>query len=173
MSLKSGNGLIKTSWDYQSLSRKNGWTLAIRSLIHSASVTSMTWLFLRKEEESFVTIGSLIKKTDGRKRACLVAKGFSQVEGIDYNDIISPVVRYELVCLMVALAALQQWHMSSVDVKTAFLLRPRTILGQFISFCLPLPLTSTIPSTSFHQFPYISNCFSDIPHHSLLFQTHY
>ena len=50
-----------------------------------------------------------------------MAKGFSQVEGIDYNDIFSPVVRYELVHLMVALAALQQWHMSSIDVKTAFL----------------------------------------------------
>jgi hypothetical protein len=61
------------------------------------------------------------KKTDGRKRARLVAKDFSQVEGIDYDDIFSPVVRYELVCLMVALAVLQQWHMSSVDVKTAFL----------------------------------------------------
>ena len=46
------------------------------------------------------------RKTDGQKRACLVAKGFSQVEGIDYDDILSPVVRYESVHLMVALAAL-------------------------------------------------------------------
>ena len=61
------------------------------------------------------------RKTDGWKRACLVAKGFSQVEGIDYDDIFSPVVRYESVCPMVALAASQQWHMSSIDVKTAFL----------------------------------------------------
>jgi Reverse transcriptase (RNA-dependent DNA polymerase) len=61
------------------------------------------------------------RKTDGWKQACLVAKGFSQIEGIDYDDIFSPVVRYELVRLIVALAALQHWHMSSVDVKTAFL----------------------------------------------------
>jgi hypothetical protein len=61
------------------------------------------------------------RKTDGWKRAHLVAKGFSQVEGIDYDNIFSPVVRYELVHLTVALAALQQWHMSSVDVKTALL----------------------------------------------------
>ena len=50
-----------------------------------------------------------------------MAKGFSQVEGIDYDDIFSPVMRYKSVHLIVALAALQQWHMSSVDVKTAFL----------------------------------------------------
>jgi Reverse transcriptase (RNA-dependent DNA polymerase) len=61
------------------------------------------------------------RKTDGRKWAYLVAKGFSQIEGIDYDDIFSPVVRYESVRLIVALAALQHWHMSSVDVKTAFL----------------------------------------------------
>ena len=60
-------------------------------------------------------------KTNGRKRACLVAKGFSQVEGIDYSDIFLPVVRYESARLMFALASLQNWHMRSVDVCTAFL----------------------------------------------------
>jgi transposase InsO family protein len=60
-------------------------------------------------------------KTDGRKKARLVAKGFSQIEGIDYDEIFSPVVRYETVRLIFALAAIQRWHMYSVDVKTAFL----------------------------------------------------
>jgi hypothetical protein len=36
-------------------------------------------------------------KTDGRKKACLVAKGFSQVEDIDYNQIFSPVIQFETV----------------------------------------------------------------------------
>ena len=61
------------------------------------------------------------QKSDGRKRARLVAKGFSQVEGIDYDEIFSPVVRYETFRLVIALAALEGWHMSGLDVRKAFL----------------------------------------------------
>lgn len=60
-------------------------------------------------------------KTDGRKKARLVAKGFSQVEGIDYDEVFSPVVRFETVRIMFALATLNNWHISGLDVKTAFL----------------------------------------------------
>jgi hypothetical protein len=55
-------------------------------------------------------------KTDGRKKARLVAKGFSQVEGVDYDQIFSPVVRFETVQCMFALATLQGWHISGLDV---------------------------------------------------------
>jgi hypothetical protein len=60
-------------------------------------------------------------KTDGWKKARLVAKGFSQIEGIDYDEIFSPVVRFETVRIMFALATLNGWHISGLDVKTAFL----------------------------------------------------
>ena len=47
-------------------------------------------------------------KTNGRRKARLVAKGFSQVEGLDFDQIFSPVVRFETVCLILALAALDR-----------------------------------------------------------------
>ena len=49
-------------------------------------------------------------KGDGCKKARLVAQGFLQVEGVDYNKLFSPVVRFESVHLMLALAALHNWY---------------------------------------------------------------
>jgi hypothetical protein len=60
-------------------------------------------------------------KDDGRKRARLVAKGFSQVEGMDYDQVFSPVVRFETVRLILALAALEDWVAYGLDVRNAYL----------------------------------------------------
>jgi len=49
--------------------------------------------------------------------------GFSQIEGIDFNQIFSPVVRYESICLLLAAAALEGWHIEGLNVKSAFLYR--------------------------------------------------
>jgi len=58
---------------------------------------------------------------NGRYRSCLVAKGFSQVEGIDFDELFSPVVRYETAWLLLAVAALEDLDIQSIDVKTAYL----------------------------------------------------
>src|SRR5271170_2853988 len=60
-------------------------------------------------------------KTDGRYKARLVAQGFSQVEGVDFNELFSPVVRFESMRLVFVLAALKGWYMTGVDVRTAYL----------------------------------------------------
>jgi len=60
-------------------------------------------------------------KSDGRKKACLVAKGFSQVKGLDFDQVFSPVVRFETVCLMLALATLENWYITGLDLWSAYL----------------------------------------------------
>ena len=60
-------------------------------------------------------------KPDGCYQSRLVTKGFSQVEGIDFDELFSPVVCYETVQLLLATTALENLDIQSVNVKTAYL----------------------------------------------------
>ena len=54
-------------------------------------------------------------------KARIVAKGFTQREGIDYEETFSPTVRFESVRILVAAAGVGNMHTHQMDVTTAFL----------------------------------------------------
>ena len=56
-----------------------------------------------------------------RFKARVVAGGHHQVKGRDYEKVYSPVLGFDVFRLMVILALVHRWHMSHVDIKTAFL----------------------------------------------------
>jgi hypothetical protein len=60
-------------------------------------------------------------KSDGRKKARFVTKGFTQIYRIDFEETFSPVVRFETVHLLLSIAALEDWEIEALDVKTPFL----------------------------------------------------
>ena len=48
-------------------------------------------------------------------------KGYSQKEGIDYEEIFDPMARYSSIRTIISLAAEMGWCVHQMDVKTAFL----------------------------------------------------
>ncbi|CAG7853269.1 SubName: Full=Uncharacterized protein {ECO:0000313/EMBL:CCA76306.1} [Serendipita indica DSM 11827] len=58
-----------------------------------------------------------ISKYKGR----IVAKGYAQREGIDYTETFAPTARFGALRTIIALAALEDWELESVDISTAFL----------------------------------------------------
>jgi Reverse transcriptase (RNA-dependent DNA polymerase) len=77
---------------------QEGWKIACKEeleALHRRNVFKLTDL-----PKGHKTIGCrwvFDVKSDSRKKARLVAQGFSQVEGIDFNELFSPVVRFESV----------------------------------------------------------------------------
>jgi hypothetical protein len=56
-----------------------------------------------------------------RYKASLVAKGFQQVHGIDYDDTFAPVAKMDSIRLKHAIATAKGWEVHHMDVKNAFL----------------------------------------------------
>ena len=73
---------------------------------------SLKWVYKVKRHER----GAIVKH-----KARLVARGFVQREGIDFEEVFAPVARMELVHLLLALAAAKDWCVHHLDVKSAFL----------------------------------------------------
>ncbi|KAJ4717014.1 Retrovirus-related Pol polyprotein from transposon TNT 1-94 [Melia azedarach] len=88
-----------------------------------------TWeLTKRPRDRKIVTCKWIYKKEEGetsvegiKYKARVVARGFTQREGVDYNEIFSPVVRHTSIRVLLAIVAHQDLELEQLDVKTAFL----------------------------------------------------
>ena len=56
-----------------------------------------------------------------KHKARLIAQGFVQCEGIDFEEVFAPVARMESVRLLLALAVAKDWRVYHRDIKSAFL----------------------------------------------------
>ena len=60
-------------------------------------------------------------KTIQKLKARLVAMGYAQVQGVDYQEVFAPTLRLETLRLICSLLAIRKWKGRQVDFKTAFL----------------------------------------------------
>jgi hypothetical protein len=54
-----------------------------------------------------------------------VARGFTQVEGVDYefDDTFVPICKFVSICMLLAIMAMNNWVIHQMDVKSAYLYR--------------------------------------------------
>ncbi|GJY27089.1 retrovirus-related pol polyprotein from transposon TNT 1-94 [Tanacetum coccineum] len=75
------------------------------------------WVVAMEEEFKYGIPGVESK----RYKARYVVHGFDQREGIDFNEVFSPVVRHTSIRVLLSIVALQDLELEQLDVKTAFL----------------------------------------------------
>ena len=96
--------------EYSSIMKNDVWEVVPRP--EGKSVVTLRWLYKVK----FAANGSVEKY-----KAIFVARGFSQIEGVDYGETFTPVARYTSIRSVIALVAEMGWRIHQMDVKTAFL----------------------------------------------------
>ncbi|GJX83115.1 putative ribonuclease H-like domain-containing protein [Tanacetum coccineum] len=86
------------------------WTLV--DLPNGKRDIGSKWVFRNKKDERGIMI---------RNKARLVAQGYTQEEGIDYDEVFSPDARIEAIMLFLAYASFKEFVVYQMDVKIAFL----------------------------------------------------
>ena len=90
--------------------RNDVWTLVPRP--KGEHIIGTKWIFRNKTDEE----GNVI-----RNKACLVAQGYSQMEGVNYDETLAAIARMESIRILLALACHLKFKLYQMDVKTSFL----------------------------------------------------
>lgn len=106
------------------------WLSAMREEIESL-LENRTWILVKNAgTQKLVSCKWIFKKKmemgDAetiRFKVRLVARGFTQVEGVDFTEVLSPVVKHTSIRILLALTAFHDWELHQLDVKTTFLHR--------------------------------------------------
>jgi hypothetical protein len=96
--------------DYASIMKNDVWDIMSRP--EGKSVVISRWIFKIKH-----TADGNIEKYKAR----FVARGFSQKEGVDYEETFAPVARYTSISVVIYIDSEMGWRIHQMDVKTTFL----------------------------------------------------
>ena len=96
--------------EYSSIMKNDVWEVVSRP--EGKSVVTSRWIYKIKH----VADGSIDKF-----KAPFVVRGFSQVEGFDYEETFALIARYTSIRSIIPIAAEMGWKIHQMDVKTTFL----------------------------------------------------
>ena len=103
------------------------WRQAMEEEVKSLRENKV-WDVVNRPRDRKVVDGKWVYKVKGnslgeieRFKARYVAKGFSQIQGIDYDETYASVARYDSLRLLLAITACKNWRPRQLDIKTAFL----------------------------------------------------
>jgi len=108
--LKDNNWVEAMQDELQQFKKQQVWELC--PLPSNKHPIGTKWVFRNKLDES----GTVV-----RNKARLVVQGYSQEEGIDYDETFAPVARLEAIRLFLAYAVSNKFKVFQMDVKSAFL----------------------------------------------------
>ncbi|GJX55030.1 putative ribonuclease H-like domain-containing protein [Tanacetum coccineum] len=89
---------------------KKVWTLV--DLPNRKRAIGTKWVYKNKKDEKGIVI---------KNKARLVTQGYTQEEGIDYDEVFAPVARIEAIRQFLAYALFKDFMVYQMDVKSAFL----------------------------------------------------
>jgi hypothetical protein len=96
--------------EYRSTIKNNIWDIVPRP--KDKSVISSKWIYKIKHAAD---------EGVEKFKAIFVARGFTQKEGINYEETFSPIAKYTSIQTIIALAFVLGWKLHQMDVKTTFL----------------------------------------------------
>jgi hypothetical protein len=96
--------------EYSALYKQGTWTLVPPA--PSQNIVGCKWVYKIKRH----TDGSI-----SRFKARLIAKGFHQQAGLDYDETFSLVIKPTIVKIILTLAAQFSWPLRQLDISNAFL----------------------------------------------------
>ena len=95
--------------EIDAIERNNTWNLV--ELPDDKNCIGVKWIYKTK------------LKVDGdveKYKARIVAQGFSQQPGIDYNETFAPVARLDTIRKVLAIATHNKWYVHQMDVMSTF-----------------------------------------------------
>ena len=101
--------MIAIQEELNQFQRSEVWELVPRP--SNQSIIGTRWVFRNKMDENGIII---------RNKAKLVAQGFNQEEGIDYEETFALVISLEAIGMLLTFACFKDFDLYQMDVKIAF-----------------------------------------------------